>query len=47
MRFKYSASKYVLCNGQQELRKQTLFLFAPSLKYSKREKSKKTKGKKI
>ena len=47
MRFKYSASKYVLCNGQQELRKQTLFLFAPSLKYSKREKSKKTKEKKI
>ena len=34
-------------NGQQEMRKRTLFLFAPSLKYSKREKSKKTKEKKI
>ena len=42
MRFKYSVS-----NGQQEMRQQTLFLFAPSLKYSKREKSKKTKEKKI
>ena len=41
MRFKYSVS-----NGQQEMRKRTLFLFAPSLKYSKREKSKKTKEKK-
>ena len=46
MRVKYSASKYILCNGQQEMRKRTLFLFAPSLKYSKREKSKKTKEKK-
>ena len=47
MRFKYSASKYNLCNGQQEMRKRTLFLFAPSLKYSKREKSKKTKEKNL
>ena len=42
MRFKYSVS-----NGQQEMRKRTLFLFAPSLKYSKREKSKKTKEKNL
>ena len=42
MRFKYSVS-----NGQQEMRQRTLFLFAPSLKYSKREKSKKTKEKNL
>ena len=42
MRFKYSVS-----NGQQEMRQRTHFLFAPSLKYSKREKSKKTKEKNL
>ena len=47
MRFKYCASKYyyVMVFGQQEMRKRTLFLFAPSLKYSKREKSKRQKKK--
>ena len=47
MRFKYWASKYyyVMVFGQQEMRKRTLFLFAPSLKYSKREKSKRQKKK--
>lgn len=48
MRFKYCASKYYyyeMVFGQQEMRKRTLFLFAPSLKYSKREKSKRQKKK--
>ena len=49
MRFKYCASKYyyVMVFGQQEMRKRTLFLFAPSLKYSKREKSKRQKKKNL
>ena len=40
-------SNIQICNGQQEMRQRTHFLFAPSLKYSKREKSKKTKEKNL